>query len=185
MHALAKAKVNYESYATALGFTSAKQAAKATAGHPLPLYRVHVLKLADYQEGNSLDAILETRPPIILIPILADGEIRSSFMIMGTADGKSSKIIGQGASNLVVGKKPSDLETVDAAVLIPDLRLRFFARNTEAGFILTPIKDYPLFQLKAGVAIRAEKLFTTLAPIARSRAQAIADSPEPERPRNP
>ena len=183
LHDLAKDKGKYEGYARALGFTSAEQAARASAGQSLPVYRVHIHPLASYLEGSRPEEILDDQPRTLLIPILVDGEIRSSFMLAESGSTKMWRIIGQGSSNLLLGKKLEYLATIDAAVLIPDLRLRFFARNGARGFVLVPIKNYPFFDLKAGEELPAREVFMKLAPIAKRLAEVIADSPEPDEPR--
>ena len=183
LHDLAKDKAKYEAYARALGFTSAEQAARASAGQPLPVYRVHLHPLAAYQEGSRPEEILDDQPRTLLIPILADGEIRSSFMLAEPDSAKMPRIIGQGSSNFLLGKKLEYLATIHAAVSIPDLRLRFLARKVTEGFVLIPIKDYPFFKLKTGEELPAHEVFMKLTPIAKRLAQAIADSPEPDEPR--
>lgn len=185
LHDLLKDKEKYERYARALGFDSVEEAARATAGRPLPVYRVSILRLGKYQKGTRPEKILDVRPRTLLIPILADGQIRSSFMIAESANSRTARIIGQGASNLLLGRKSEYLATIEAAVLIPDLRLRFLARDADKGFVMIPMKDYPIFELKADTEIPADQLFTKLAPIARRVAQAIADNSEPDEPKDP
>jgi hypothetical protein len=182
LHDLAKDKGKYEAYAIALGFTSVAQAARASIGQPLPVYRVHLHPLAAYREGGRPEEILDDQPRTLLIPILADGEIRSSFMVAESDRTKMSRIIGQGSSNLLLNKKPEYLAIIQAAVLIPDLRLRFLARDIAGGFVLIPIKNYPFFELKAGEELPASEVFMKLMPIAKRLAKAIADSPDPDEP---
>jgi hypothetical protein len=180
---LTKDKGKYESYAKSLGFASAEQATRATPGKPIRVFQVRVDRLEIFRESSKPEEILDDQPKSLLVPVLADGEIRSSFMIVESESTKAWRIIGQGSSNLFRGKKPEYIAKIDGVVLIPDLNLRFLARNVAGEFILIPMRDYPLINLKAGTELPYRVVFKKLAPLAKRLAEAQADSPEDESPR--
>lgn len=182
---LAKDKGKYDQYARSLGFTSAEEALTATPGKILRVYQVSVSELKNFQPSTDPENILDGKLSTVLVPILANGTIRSSFMIAEFDNGKQWRIIGQGSSNILKHTTPTDLTRLDAVVMIPDLRLRFLARRNNGQLILTPIKDYPLFNLKVGVEYPSKEVFTNLQPVADHVARALADSPEDDNRPNP
>jgi hypothetical protein len=173
---LTKDKGKYENYAKSLGFTSAEQATRATPGKPLKVFWVRVDRLEKFQEGDKPTDFIEDRPNTLLIPVIADGEIRSSLMMAESEETKAWRIIGQGSSNLLRDKSPEYIAKIDAVVLIPDLRLRFLARNVAGDLILIPMRDYPLFKLKGGTELPSAAVFKNLAPFSRRIADGLADS---------
>ena len=184
---LAKDKGKYDDYARSLGFTSAEEALTATPGKLLRVYQVSLSALKNFQQSTEAEKILDEKPSTVLVPILANGAIRSSlanrtirssFMIAEFESEKQWRIIGQGSSNILKHTTPTDLARLDAVVMIPDLRLRFFARRSNGQIMLIPIKDYPLFNLKGGVEYPSKEVFTNLQPVADRVARALADSPE-------
>lgn len=180
---LTKDKGKYETYAKSLGFTSAEQAARATRGKPLKVFRVRTDLLEKFREGDKPKDFLDDRPNTLLVPVIADGEIRSSLMMAESEETTAWSIIGQGSSNLLRGKSTEYIAKIDAVVLIPDLRLRFLARNVAEDFILIPMRDYSLFKLKGGTEIPSAVVFKNLAPVAKRVAEALADSSEPDDPK--
>ena len=180
---LTKDKGKYESYAKSLGFTSAEQAARATPVKPLKVFRVRIDRLEKFREGDKPKDFLDDRPNTLLIPVTADGEIRSSLMMAESEETKAWRIIGQGSSNLLRDKSMEYIAKIDAVVLIPDLRLRFLARNVAEDIMLIPMRDYPLFKLKGGTELPSAAVFKNLAPVAKRVADALADSSNPDDPK--
>jgi hypothetical protein len=181
---LAKDKGVYDSYARALGFSSVDEAVKARIGKRLRVYRVPLDRIIGYQGNANLAGLLVNDPPTVLVPILIDCTIRSSFIISERDKKKGLRIVGRGPSRFFKDRTPESLDQIDGVVHIPELRLQFLMRKLQPGVILIPIANYPLFKLEKDKEYRAADIFAKLKPLAKKVALAFADGDEEENPSN-
>jgi len=182
LQALQKEKVkgNYDSYAKALGFSSADEAAKVQTGKSLRVYRVPLDKLVHYQKSSKSADLFVNESLTVLVPVLVDCKIRSSFVISELDAGKELRIVGRGPSNFLKDRTPESLSTIDGVVKIPELRLQFLARKLQSSVILIPIAHYPLFRFEKDKEYAAPEIFARLQPVAKKVAEAFADGDEDE-----
>lgn len=175
---LLKDKGKYDPYANVLGFASIDEAAQAQEGKHLPIYQIPLDMLIRYTRNLKPIDFLTSLTPTVLVPLVVDQQIRSSFMIAKLGEAKQVRIIGQGISNILRDKTPRNIADIDGIVTISELRITFLMRRSQTGIILIPVTNYSLFRLEKNKEYAATQVLSELQPIAKKAAKAFADDSE-------
>ncbi len=164
--------VNEKNYRV-MGFETPDEVRRATLGEPLRIFMVRLDQLKQYQPGSDPNQLLSGGEQVIY-PVVVEGQVRSSIkveMIKGTwqpisyGGAKIAKLLS--VSRKSVQKSTKLPETSHFVVRVPALNLYFLGYRANGVLMLTPILDYPAYDLKAGVTKPADKVFETILPAAK------------------
>ena len=150
----------------AMGFESAKEAAGASLGTPLPVYMVQLDELRQYAGGDP--APLLKPLPQVLFPVVAGGATRSGITVENTGKGWQATGFGSPSLSRALAQGVQASGAGNAfAVHVAALRTYFIGfRDGGGNLMFAPIRDEPELQLRAGVAIPASQALLALKPAA-------------------
>ncbi len=149
-----------------LGFTSLEEVKTAKLGEPLADFIVPLDRLKAYQSGSDPNPLLVSSGRMIY-PVMSADAVRSSVTVQ-KMEGKWAPVAYGSASLAVLAGKMRPKEGgVAVIVRIPALNLFFLGHRVEGKLMLTPLMDDPRYQLKAGEAVPAEKVFDAVLPDAK------------------
>ena len=158
----------------ALGLNRAADAAKTTLGTPSKDYLVRLDQLKEYKQGDDPEKLL-TDTGIVHYPIVLDNKIRST-VTMARQNGQWKAVsIGEAVRakkrNVALRESAKALHVRAEnyfIVRVPALNLEFEAVTDPAGQLqLTPILDFPEWDLRAGTPQPASTVFLKLVPAAK------------------
>ena len=150
----------------AMGFESAKEAAGASLGTPLPVYMVQLDELRQYAGGDP--APLLKPLPQVHPPVGAGGATRSGITVENTGKGWQATGFGSPSLSRALAQGVQASGAGNAfAVHVAALRTYFIGfRDGGGNLMFAPIRDEPELQLRAGVAIPASQALLALKPAA-------------------
>jgi len=150
----------------AMGFQSVDEVSRATLGDPLPVFRVRLDQLQQYQPGSDPEKLLIDGNRVIY-PVTVDQQVRSSIVVEGSNN--DWKATNMGGPNLIKSLAQVRKERTDFVVQVPALSLYFVARRVENQLTLTPIIKDPRFEsFVPGRALSADQVFTAVLPAAKA-----------------
>ena len=155
-----------------LGFDSLEEVKSATLGEPLADFIVPLDKLKAFQPGSDPARLLVSSGQMVY-PVMASGNVRSSVTVQ-KVEGRWAPVAYGGATlaALVDKVRPRAEGRGQAGgdrviVRIPALNLYFLGHQDAGKLMLTPVVDEPRYELKAGEAVPAEKVFDAVLPDAK------------------
>lgn len=156
--------------ATRLGFAVTGDAERSELGAPWSDFIVQLDDLRSWQPGSDPMRLL--RPTgLVVYPVTVGGAVRSSVTLKKQDSTWKPVAFGApGQSQAVSRIRASVVEKNRVAgpqtfqVRIPAFNLVFVAHVSGGSLMLTPVVDAPPYGLTAGVAVAADKLFTSLKP---------------------
>lgn len=157
-----------------MGFASPDEAKVATLDVPLRVFMVRLDELQKYEPGSDPSPLL-SGGDYVIFPVAVEGNVRSSIIVEKVME--EWKVTGFGSPNLVkmitnVRKDKSESTRLPGyfffVVTVPAMNLYFVAHRMGEGLMLTSILDEPLYGFKAGITMRADKVFEALLPAAQA-----------------
>lgn len=152
-----------------LGFESADEVANAALGQPIRTSMVKLDQLKAYKAGDDPNRLLSDLNKVYY-PVTVQNNVRSAITVE-EANGKW-KATGFGPANLA--KQIARAKTVAGAaeadailVHVAPFNLYFTGHRADGRLMLTPVSDYPSFNLKAGASLSADEVFRSLVPFAQ------------------
>lgn len=157
-----------------MGFTSPKEIHFASLGTPIEDYMVRLDMLKEYKPGSNPNRLLMKINQYIY-PVLTKNKVRSSITISKIKD--QWKTVSFGDSNFMklvskTIKNNSNITGLNISsyfiVRIPALNLFFVGYRKDRNLWLVPLLDDSRLKFKAGVSIKAEKVFSKILPAAKA-----------------
>lgn len=132
---------------------------------------VRLDELKAYAAGSDPGKLLRDSGAV-LVPVVVGAKVRSGVTVTKVAGGYQTAGFGDEVLAPAAAAQLPDSRAPGAAaerlmVRIPALKLYFVARREAGTLMLVPVLDDARFELKAGAAVEAAKLFEQLAPAAR------------------
>lgn len=156
-----------------LGFESIEEVAGATLGKALPVLKVSLEKLRDFQPDDDPKSLVIS-PYVVMYPIYVQSEVRSSVKVSDLAKNKKWQPMGRGLPRLIrtIERLRKEQGQPDDAFFLLENRgisLRFLARLRGEKLTLTPLDDFSFgtVELKAGKEYPARDITIHFAPIAK------------------
>jgi hypothetical protein len=157
-----------------MGFDDPEEVRAATLGVPTQDFLVRLDMLKKYEPGGSPDALLSPTNQV-MFPVLARGQVKSSVTIAKTKEGwQAASFGGPNYVKLVSStlKESSKVTGLDYAsyfvVRVPSLNLFFLGFRSTNELMLVPLVDNARLEFKAGVGMKAEKVFAAIVPEAKA-----------------
>jgi hypothetical protein len=156
-----------------LGFLSVDEATRASLGTPLRVFMVQLDKLKAYQPETKVeDMLVDTNA--VRYAVTVDGQARTS-VVMRQVEGKwqvarvGRPLLTQALSGVAQRLATESPAAAGATfeVEIPALNLYFIGRQVGSSVMLAPAVDDARFDLKQGVQVEAQQLFSKIAPYAK------------------
>jgi hypothetical protein len=157
-----------------LGFDDPSEAASATLGEPIRVSMVRLDALRQYEAGRDPERLL-TDAGRVIYPIEVKNQVKSSIIVEGVAG--QWKATSFGGPHLVrqIARFRSDVnarikpaQDSMSVVHVAALNLYFLGYRVDGRLMLTPLESQTNYKLEAGAVLRADQVFATLAPFARS-----------------
>lgn len=152
-----------------LGFESAAEIAEAKLGSPLPVRRVGLKQLSNFNKEKNDDPnelLVDTHTSIY--PVEVKGAVRSSLTVSQSGKEGTWRWMKRGAPHLI--SQIERFRTADTSFIlfIPGFHLHFLGSGSGNNLMLTPISPITLdgLDLKAGQALSAREMFFKLSPVA-------------------
>lgn len=159
-----------------MGFGSVDEVKSLELGVPIAVNEISFEQLLNYNNEIKAEQMIKTSDKIIF-PLISKGIIKSATT---TVNSKGNWIIGSiGDAYLPVSfnyaketimkqYKDTSVKKVEAKLIsIPSLNMDFAGMQTNNGWILTPLMDYPEANLTKERYIEAEKLMPLLSEYAK------------------
>jgi hypothetical protein len=122
-------------------------------------------QLKAFKAGDDPNRLL-TDLNAVYYPVTVQNNVRSAISLEET-NGKW-KTTGFGPANLAKQVARARGDAADSILVhIAPFNLYFTGRRSDGRLMLTPVSDYPSFNLRAGASQPAEAVFAALAPIAQ------------------
>lgn len=161
----------------AMGFKSleeAKSVALDDAEPPLQVFTVRLDRLKEYQPGTDAAGLL-TGGEMAFYPVIVAGEVRTAVGVAKVKDTWEATSLGDAnLIRLLTSARRRSIESTKLTadkyftVWVPALNLHFVAYRAEANIMLIPIQDLTEYELKAGEALPAGRVFETILPAAKA-----------------
>lgn len=158
-----------------LGFSSVDEVKRATIGDPLPVSMVRQDELARFVPGTDPMSLVH-QTPRTLVPVLVDGQVRSSIFVHATGREGAVTVAGFGESALIQSLEKARRESMAQtkrpaasyfAVHVPVVTMYLVGyREQNRLMLIVPMTD-PRFDIEAGQVIAASDLFVRFVPEAR------------------
>jgi len=163
-------KENYKE----MGFDSTEQVRKATLGIPIQDFMVRLDWLKKYEPGSRPDKLL-TATTQVIYPVLVEDQVRSSITISKTKENwqavsfGSSNFVKLISKTLTENSREAGLDSSSYfLVRVPSLNLYFLGFRSNNELMLVPLMDDKRLDFKAGVGMKAGKVFSAILPDAKA-----------------
>lgn len=151
--------------AQSLGITAA-DAENASLGRGYEMFTVGLDQLREYQPGASAAPLIKPSPDTI-IPVVVNGQVRSSMTITRTERGFVATEIG-GSEMMQAIARSAERTPSDFLLRVPALGMQFVGRRVEGRTLLRLATPDPRLRLQPGAEMPAEEVLAQLVPIARA-----------------
>lgn len=161
------AKLVTEDNYSAMGFESAREAADAALGPPMPVYLVQLDELREY-DGSDPAALLKPLEQV-MFPVVSGGATRSGITVENTGDGWKATGFGSAQLTQAIDRASKAAGATDPVVVhVAALRTYFVAHNDADGILqFTPVRDEPELEFRAGASVQADQALLALKPVAQ------------------
>ncbi len=157
-----------------MGFASREEVRTAKLGAPIQDFMVRLDALEKYEPTTRAEQLL-TATNQVVVPVLVGAQVRSSITLSNVrARWRAASFGGPNYVKLVTtgvnessrstGLPPSSY----FVVRIPALTLFFVGYRSGGDLMLVPLVDDRSLEFRAGVPMKAEKVFTALVPRAKA-----------------
>lgn len=157
-----------------MGFESPEEVRSATLGTPIQDFMVQLDKLKKYESGSRPDELL-TATSQVIYPVLVKGQVRSSITLSKTKESwqavsfGSTNFVKLVSSTLMESSKVTELDYSSYFIVrVPSLNLFFLGFRSNNELMLVPLMDNNRLKFKAGVSMKAERVFSTILPDAKA-----------------
>ena len=151
--------------ARSLGLTPG-EGANATLGQQYEVFTVGLDQLRAYRPGVAAASLLNASPNVV-IPILVNGQVRSSMTITRTEQGYVASEIG-GAGLMQATARAAERTPGDFLVRVPALGLQFVGHREGDRVMLSLTTPDPRLKLQPGAPMPADQVLQQLVPIAQA-----------------
>lgn len=157
-----------------MGFESPEEVRSATLGTPIQDFMVQLDRLKKYESGSRPDELL-TATSQVIYPVLVKDKVRSSITISKTKESWQAVSFGGPnfvklvSSTLMESSKVTELDYSSYFIVrVPSLNLFFLGFRSNNELMLVPLMDDTKLKFKAGVSMKAERVFSTILPDAKA-----------------
>jgi hypothetical protein len=155
------------------GFSSQDELRGVTLGDPVLSMYVRLDRLREYKENEDPNALFSGVGEKLVYPVLVSGDPRSTITLEKGAAGWKATVFGGPMFGKLFfsarGQRSSESEGVSFfAVTVPALSLYFLGAKKGTEVMLEPLIDDVAAELKAGIALPANRVFAKLVPVARA-----------------
>jgi len=157
-----------------MGFESPEEVYSATLGTPIQDFMVRLDRLKKYEMGSKPDELL-TATSQVIYPVLVKDKVRSSITISKTKESWQAVSFGGPnfvklvSSTLMESSKVTGLDSSSYFIVrVPSLNLFFVGFRSNNELMLVPLMDDTRLKFKAGVRMKARRVFSTILPDAKA-----------------
>ena len=157
-----------------MGFESPEEVHSATLGTPIQDFMVRLDRLKKYEPGSKPYELL-TATSQVIYPVLVKDKVRSSITISKTKESWQAVSFGGPnfvklvSSTLMESSKVTGLDYSSYFIVrVPSLNLFFLGFRSNNELMLVPLMDDTRLKFKAGVSMKAERVFSTILPDAKA-----------------
>lgn len=158
-HAVNAAMTN--ELATSLGFSSPAEARDLKVTRPVEQYHVPHERLRTFNPQTSAESLL-VHSPSVLVPVEGGGHIRASIRLR--QDGKQWRLVAVGSPQFSAAWERARARGAEFLVFVEGLEIPLAGKRTNGKVTLHSVYDLPLYQLKEGEELPAERLLGNLVP---------------------
>jgi hypothetical protein len=152
--------------AGAIGFSGPDEVARAQPAPAFPVYFVSLNALKTYQAGTPSASLFRELPDSV-VPLVVDGQVKSSMTITRSDRGFTATAFGDSArARLAVEARTRGAG--DFIVRVPALGFEFIGRRADGQIMLTAMSADPRLRVAQGQAVPAEAVLQLLVPLARA-----------------
>lgn len=157
-----------------MGFDSPEEVRSATLGTPLQDFIVRLDRLKEYEPGRRPDELL-TPTSQVIYPVVVNGQARSSITISKIKERWQAVSFGGPnfiklvSTTLMESSKVTRLDYSSYFIVrVPSLNLFFLGFRSDNELNLVPLMDDARLEFKAGVGMKAERVFSAILPDAKA-----------------
>jgi hypothetical protein len=148
-----------EATATTLGFNSAAEARDARITRPVEQFDVSLPRLQSFTPQANAEALLE-HAPSVLVPVEAGGHIRASIRLH--QQGKQWRLLAIGNPQFSAAWERERAAGGQFIVFVEGLELAFAGKRANGKVTMVSLFNVPLYGLKQGEELPAEKALGSL-----------------------
>jgi hypothetical protein len=148
-----------EATATTLGFASAAAARDARVTRPVEQFDVSLPRLQSFTPQANAEALL-VQAPSLLVPVEAGGHIHASIRLRQT--GKQWRLLAIGNPQFSAAWERERAAGGQFIVFVEGLELAFAGKRANGKVTLVSLFNVPLYGLKQGEELPAEKVLGSL-----------------------
>ena len=145
--------------ATKLGFTSATEARESRIARPIEQFDVSLPRLRAWKPQAGVESLLE-HAPSLLVPVEIGGHIRASIRLR--QEGRQWRLLAVGSPQFSAAWERGRAAGGEFIVFVEGLELAFAGKRVNGKVNLISLYNVPLYGVKEGEELPAERVFTSL-----------------------